>query len=169
MKRALVVLGSLMIFALVCMVSCGQKVTEEQLNAKIMDFQDKQQWQDAATAYEKLIKSFPKSPKADENLYNLGMVFANNLKMHQKAIDAWKRLLKEYPSSRLIINTKFMIAYCYANDIKDLDKAGEAYKAFLKEYPNHELAPSVQWELDHLGQDISDIDLNLGDGQATAK
>ena len=169
MKRALVVLGSLMFLALIFAVSCGQKATEEQLYGKVMDFQNKQQWQEAAAAYEKLVKSYPKSPKADENLYNLGMVFANNLKEYQKAIDAWKQLLVKCPSSRLIINTKFMIAYCYANDVKDLDKAGEAYKAFLKEYPNHELAPSVQWELDHLGQDISDIDLKLGEGQATAK
>ncbi len=43
------------------------------------------------------------------------------------------------------------------------DKAKKAYEEFLKEYPDHELAPSVKWELEHLGQDISQIDLKLGE------
>jgi TolA-binding protein len=145
---------------------CGQKMTEEQLYAQVLDFQGKQQWSELASTYENLVKSFPKSAKADEHLYNLGMVYANNTKEYQKAIDTWKRLLDKYPQSRLVINTKFMIGYCYANDMKVLDKAREAYQKFLADYPNHELAPSVQWELDHLGQDISEIDLNLGEEQA---
>lgn len=168
MNRAFTVFGSLMILVLVILSGCGPKVTEEQLYAKVLDYQNKQQWQEVAAAYEQLIKSFPKSAKADENIYNLGMIYANNLKEHRKAIDAWNRLVKNYPDSRLIINTKFMIGYCYANDLKDLDRAGKAYESFLQEYPTHELAPSVQWELNHLGQDISEIDLKLGEEEAAS-
>ena len=169
MNRAFTVIGSLLILVLVMLTGCGQKVTEEQLYAKVLDHQNKQQWQEVAAAYEQLIKSFPKSAKADENLYNLGMIYANNLKEHRKAIDAWNRLVKNYPDSRLIINSKFMIGYCYANDLKDLDRARKAYESFLQEYPAHELAPSVQWELNHLGQDISDIDLKLGEEEEASK
>ncbi len=96
------------------------------------------------------------------------MVYANNLKEYRKAVEAWKKLVKQHPDSRLVINTKFMIGYCLANDIKDLPKAKEAYEQFLKEYPEHELAPSVRWELDHLGQDISQIDLKLGEEDVAA-
>ncbi len=165
MKKAFALLGLVLVSATVMLTNCGQKVkvSEEQLYAKVLDYQNKQQWPKVAAAYDTLINAFPKSPKADEYLYNLGMIYANNLKEHRKAVDVWRRLVKQHPDSRLVINTKFMIGYCLANDIKDLGKAKKAYEEFLKEYPDHELAPSVKWELEHLGQDISQIDLKLGE------
>ena len=164
MKKGITLVASLFVVALLW-TSCGQKMTEEQLNAQALSYQEKQQWDELAETYEKLVKAYPESPKADEHLYNLGMVYANNIKEYDKAIDTWRRLLEEYPDSRLVTNTKFMIGYCYANDIQDLDQAREEYQKFLDEYPNHELAPSVKWELNHLGEDISDIDLQLGEGE----
>ena len=151
------------LFTVILLLACSQKMTEEQMTAQIIDLQDKQQWEDVVKTYEDLIKTYPKSEKADEHLYQLGMTYANNVKKYRTAIETWEELLTKHPDSRLIINTKFMIGYCYANDIKDLDKAREAYQSFLNEYPNHELSASVQWELNHLGQDISDIDLQLGE------
>ncbi len=161
MNKGLFIVASLLVLALV--MGCGEKMTEEQLYAQALDFQSKQQWDDVVKTYEKLIKMYPESPKADEHLYNLGMVYANNVKAYDKAIKTWKKLIEQYPQSTRVVNTKFMIGYCYANNVGDLDKARAAYQDFLEEYPNHELAPSVQWELDHLGQDISDIELQLGD------
>ena len=51
-----------------------------------------------------------------------------------------------------------MIGFIYANEVKNLDKAKEAYEKFLKAYPEHEMAKDAKWELDHLGQDIDDIE-----------
>jgi len=165
MNKGLIIVASMLGLAL--FVSCGKRMTEEQLYAQALDFQEKQQWEDVAKTYEKLVKEYPESPKADEHMYNLGMVYANNVKNYEKAITTWKKLLDDYPKSRLVVNTKFMIGYCYANNIGDLENARKAYQGFLDEYPNHELAPSVQWELGHLGQDISEIDLQLGEEDST--
>jgi len=56
---------------------------------------------------------------------------------------------------------QFMVGYIYANpqfgDVQDLEKAKNSYEVFLKKYPNHELAPSVQFEMDNLGKDINEI------------
>ncbi|MBN1560570.1 tetratricopeptide repeat protein [candidate division KSB1 bacterium] len=161
MKNGVVIIVALL--TVIMIVACSQKMTEEQMYAQVLDFQDKQQWDDVIKIYEELIKTYPKSEKADEHLYNLGMAYAHDVKKFRKAIETWQDLIAKHPDSRLITNTKFMIGYCYANDIKDLDKAREAYQQFLDEYPEHELAASVQWELEHLGQDISEIDLQLGE------
>jgi len=166
MKKSLVIVAALL--AIIMLVACGQKMTEEQLYAQVLDFQEKQQWDDVIKSYEQLIKQYPESEKADEHLYQLGMTYAHNAKEFHKAIETWERLVETYPDSRLVTNTKFMIGYCYANDIKDLDKARTAYEKFIEEYPDHELVASVKWELDHLGQDISDIDLQLGDEAESA-
>ena len=154
------------IMSLAVIFACGEKLTEEQLSAKVQDYQEKQQWEDVAGTYETLLKSYPESKKAAEYMYNLGMVYSNNLKEYEKAINTWKKLLEKYPDSRLVTNTKFMIGYCYANEVKDLDQAREEYNKFLSEHPNHELVPSVKWELKHLGQDIKDIELEFSSEQA---
>jgi len=166
MKKSLVIVAALL--AIIMLVACGKKMTEEQLYAQVLDFQEKQQWDDVIKSYEQLIKQYPESEKADEHLYQLGMTYAHNAKEFHKAIETWERLIETYPNSRLVTNTKFMIGYCYANDIKDLDKARVAYEKFIEEYPDHELVASVKWELDHLGQDISDIDLQLGEEAESA-
>ncbi len=167
MKKSLSIVAALI--ATLMLVACGQKMTEEQLYAQVLDFQDKQQWDDVIKSYEQLVKQYPESEKADEHLYQLGMTYAHNAKKFQKAIETWERLIETYPESRLITNTKFMIGYCYANDIKDLEQARAAYEKFLEEYPDHELVASVKWELEHLGEDISDIELQLGEEETAAQ
>ena len=54
---------------------------------------------------------------------------------------------------------QFMIGYIYANILNDNSQAELNYKNFLDRFPDHELAPSVQFELDHLGKDINEIDV----------
>lgn len=159
MTTVLVVSG--LIVMMIMTVACGEKLTEEQLLAKVQEYQDSQQWDKVTETYNALLKNYPNSKKAPEYTYNLGMVYSNNLQEYDKAIDTWERLLKKYPESHLVTNTKFMIGYCYANNIQDMEKARIEYQDFLEKHPDHELAPSVKWELDHLGQDISDIELEL--------
>jgi TolA-binding protein len=149
--------------------SCGEKLTEEQLRAKALDFENKEQWDEVIKVFEQLVKRFPESPKSDQNLYQLGGLYASNSKNFVKSIEAYNQLIEKYPDSQLVIQAQFMIGYRYANDLKDLEKAKEAYSLFLQKYPEHELAPSVQWELDHLGQDISDIELNFGKDEPAKK
>jgi len=146
---------------LILTLGCGEKMTEEQLRAQARDYEEKEQWEEAVKTYEQLAKQHPESEKADEDLYNLGVIHANNLKNFYRAVEAYKELTAKYPKSSHVIKANFMIGYLYANDIKDLDRAREVYEKFLQDYPDHELAVSVRWELDHLGQDISDIELQL--------
>ena len=150
----------IVMFSLV--IGCGQKITEEQLRAKALDFENKEMWEKEVETLERLQKKYPSSEKADEYLYKLGVSYANNLKEFKKSIDSYQRLVTKYPDSKYVIQSTFMIGYRYANDVKDLAKAKTAYESFLAKYPDHELASSVKWELDHLGQDISEIELQLG-------
>jgi TolA-binding protein len=146
----------------VVVAGCGEKMTEEQLRANATDFESREQWKEAADMYARLVKAYPKSSRADETLYRLGVLYANNLKDYQKSVEAYKELISKYPKSNFVIQSSFMIGYRYANDIKDLDNAKKYYQEFLKKWPNHELASSVQWELEHLGKDISELELQLG-------
>lgn len=166
MKYWIRIAASLLLLALVA--GCGEKLTEEQMRAKAAELEAQQQWEEAAAAYEKLIKSHPESESADKDLYKLAVIYANNLQQFEKSIDAYQKIIDEHPESQYVIQSTFMIGYRYANDLKDLDKAKTAYETFLEKYPDHELASSVKWELDHLGQDISEIELQFQDKDSAA-
>ena len=149
--------------------SCSQKMTEEQMYAKAADLESKEQFDESVKMFERMVKTYPHGKKTEEALYRVGMMYASNLKDFEKSVNSFKKIVDDYPESELYTNALFMIGFRYANDIKDYDKAKEVYTEFLEKYPDHELASSVKWELDHLGQDISDIEFlgESSDSQTT--
>lgn len=167
MKRRYILIA--LIVALVMVWGCAEKMTEEQLRAQALDFENKEQWEEAVTIYNKLLKTYPESKRADETLYKLGVIYANNLKDFNSSIESYQKLVEKFPNSNWVIQSSFMIGYRYANDINDLEKARDAYEQFLKKWPNHELATSVRWELEHLGQDVSEIELQLGNPEGSGE
>jgi outer membrane protein assembly factor BamD (BamD/ComL family) len=74
------------------------------------------------------------------------------------AIDSYHEIVKRFPHSPQAPQCQFMIGYLYANHLKNLDLAKEAYSTFIKDYPEHELVKDAQWELDHLGKDVNEIE-----------
>jgi len=74
------------------------------------------------------------------------------------AIQAYQEIVKHYPKSPQAAQCQFMVGYLYANHMKNLDLAREAYQTFLRNYPEDALVKDAQWELDHLGKDVNEID-----------
>jgi outer membrane protein assembly factor BamD (BamD/ComL family) len=145
-------LGSMLI------IGCGPKKTKEQLYAEALQLEKQENFKEAIVIYEQLIKDYPRANIADSILFKVGQIYSNNLLEFEHAVDAHKRLIKKYPDSRFSAQSLFMIGYHYANSISDTGEARNYYEKFLEQYPEHELANSVRWELDHLGQDINEID-----------
>ena len=67
--------------------------------------------------------------------------------------------MDNFPETREEPHAQFMIGYIYANvnEVRDSESALIEYNLFLDKYPDHELAPSVEFEIDWLGKDINDI------------
>ena len=88
------------------------------------------------------------------------------------AIDAYHEFVSQYPDAPDAPKCQFMIGYLYANHLDNDASAAEAYEQFIRLYPENVLIKDAQWELDHLGMDVNEIDeLNqiLGsDGDSTA-
>lgn len=74
------------------------------------------------------------------------------------AIKAYEELVLKHPKSTYAPKCQFMIGYLYANHLKDIEKAKAAYQSFIKTFPEDNLVKDAQWELDHLGQDVNQID-----------
>jgi TolA-binding protein len=151
-------------------IGCSKKKSEEQLFAEAQKFEAQEDIDGALKIYEELSDRFPQSSHADSVLQKLGMIYLNKKEEFEKAAATYKRLVEKFPQSKYQAQSLFMVGYIYANHIKDFDKAKTYYDQFLEKYPEHELTTSVQWELEHLGKDISEIDIfanTKGDQQKT--
>ena len=141
------------------LLQSAKTLERDQLYAEIAKHEAREKFENAVIFYNALLERFPKDEKRDEVLQKLGLVYLNHEGQYQKAVEAYERLLEEYPASAGAAQAQFMIGYIYANHLKELDKARAAYNTFKEKYPQHELMTSVNWELEHLGQDISSIDI----------
>jgi outer membrane protein assembly factor BamD (BamD/ComL family) len=146
---------------------CSKKMSEEQLFAQAQQLEAKEDIDGALKVYEELSERFPNSPHADSVLQKLGIIYLNKKEQFGKAVAVYERVVEKFPHSKYQPQSLFMIGYIYANHLKDFDKAKRYYDKFVENYPEHELTASVQWELQYLGKDISDIDIfvNSKDGE----
>ncbi|MDZ7266377.1 MAG: tetratricopeptide repeat protein [candidate division KSB1 bacterium] len=132
---------------------------EDALRNEIKNHESRQEFDSVLLLSQALVKRFPKAEDRDEVLQRIGMLCLNHEQQYQRAVDAFQKLVSDFPQSRHVPQAQFMIGYIYANHIKDLDRARTAYTIFKQKYPDHELVPSVEWELEHLGQDVSELNL----------
>ncbi len=142
----------------VALINSAASLPQDQLQAEIEKYETHEQFGEALVLYHALLARFPDYGQRDEVLQKIGLISLNNQEQYQRAIDAYQRLLQEYPESKHAAQAQFMIGYIYANHLKNLDQARLAYTTFKQKYPQHELTPSVDWELEHLGKDISELD-----------
>lgn len=150
----IIIVGAL----IVLMVSCGQKKTKEQLYAEAQKYEREENFKEAIRVYEIIVENYPQVDFADSALFQIGQVYSNNLSDFENSIKAHKRLIEKYPTSKFTSKSLFMIGFHYANNVNDLENARLYYEKFLQDFPADELSSSVKWELDHLGQDINEIE-----------
>lgn len=74
------------------------------------------------------------------------------------AIEAYQEFVAAFPEAPDAPKCQFMIGYLYANHLNDDTSAKEAYQKFIRLYPENVLIKDAQWELDHLGMDVNEID-----------
>jgi len=157
MKQILIYLSILS----VVMTGCeGTKTADEYFTQSEVDRSAKN-IKSSLENLENLIKHYPDNALAPKAQYLIGDIYMNDLRYFDAAIVAYGQVVKNYDSSSDSPKAQFMIGYIYANpqfgDVQDLEKAKESYETFLQKYPDHELAPSVQFEMDNLGKDINEI------------
>ena len=151
-------LALLFVFILMLVISCGQKKTKEQLYAEALRYERDENFEEAINTLEQIVDNYPQDLAIDSVLFRVGQIYSNNLSDFENSVKTHESLIEKCPDSKLAAQSLFMIGYHYANNIGDLDKARTYYEKFVEQHPDNELANSVKWELDHLGQDINEID-----------
>jgi len=146
----------ILIFISFTLVSCSKPSAEELFN-KGTDLQKAEQYDDAITSYQELIKAYPDSARTPEAVYAIGTIYQNHKHSYHQAIQTFRFLVDKYPNHATASNASFLIGFIYNNELKNIDSARIAYEDFLKQYPTNQLVESVKFELNNLGKDPTEI------------
>ena len=103
------------------------------------------------------IDKYPQHEIVPRGQYMLGDIYMNDFRDFTTAIQEYRKVIDNYGGSDQEPHALFMIGYIYANVINDNTSAEIEYKEFLKKFPRHELAPSVEFEIEFLGKSIDQI------------
>lgn len=147
-------------------LACSKVKPEKELLADIQALEKEEKITEAIERIETFIKHYPESENTPNFTSKLADLYILAHKDYHHAIDIHNQVIKKYPGTKLEVRSQFMIGYIYANELGELENARTAYQEFLDKFPDEELAPSVKWEIENLGVDISQIPIAI-DGQDT--
>ena len=137
----------------------GSNQTAEELFSGAENARNEKDIKGALSNLDLLLKKYPDHVLAAKTQYLIGDIYMNDLRDFDSAIAAYVNVVNNFFGTNQEAQAQFMIGYIYANNLSDNPKAEFNYKIFLDRFPEHELAPSVQFELDYLGKDINEIDV----------
>jgi len=138
---------------------CGNNQTADELFSGAENARNEKDIKRALSNLDLLLKKYSAHVLAAKTQYLIGDIYMNDLRDFDNAIAAYVNVVNNYSGTNQEAQAQFMIGYIYANILNDNPKAELNYKIFLDRFPDHELAPSVQFELDYLGKDINEIDV----------
>ena len=143
----------------IIIIGCGNNQTADELYTGAENARNEKDIKRALSNLDLLIKKYPDHVLAAKTQYLIGDIYMNDLRDFDSAIAAYVDVVNNFSGTNQEAQAQFMIGYIYANILNDNSQAELNYKNFLDRFPDHELAPSVQFELDHLGKDINEIDV----------
>jgi len=143
----------------IIIIGCGNNQTADELFSGAENARNEKDIKRALSNLDLLIKKYPDHVLAAKTQYLIGDIYMNDLRDFDSAIAAYVDVVNNFSGTNQEAQAQFMIGYIYANILNDNSQAELNYKNFLDRFPDHELAPSVQFELDHLGKDINEIDV----------
>ena len=143
----------------IIIIGCGNNQTADELFSGAENARNEKDIKRALSNLDLLLKKYPDHVLAAKTQYLIGDIYMNDLRDFDSAIAAYVDVVNNFSGTNQEAQAQFMIGYIYANILNDNSQAEFNYKNFLDRFPDHELGPSVQFELDHLGKDINEIDV----------
>ena len=139
-------------------VSCGQKMTVEEINklesqvfAKDVKV-EKENVVKLVDAYVLYAKQNPDDSQSPEYLFKaLDVAVGINAEGPQKAIDIADIMIEQYPEFEMTPMAMFLKGFVYENMMMDYEKALDTYHQFLEKYPNSPLVNDVKSTIENIG------------------
>lgn len=133
MRRAAAV-GALLALAL--LAGCSSK--DERLYRRAEAFLAQGQFQVAAEEYARLAAEFPRSELADDALYKLGYILAEELDRPEAALAYYWALADNYPGSSYADDALMRVMAIQRRRLHDPGAVRNTYAELCKRFPNHQ-------------------------------
>ncbi len=155
-------------------LSCGEKLTEEQLYTKARDFEANAQYRDAKSSYKKLIADYPQSAKLQEAQNKIDLLdkvasleqdkLVEEMKAYEMREDLesmlifYNTLLERFPKYAQRDEVLQKLAWSYHNR-QEFQRAVSTYQRLLEEAPQSTHAPQAQFMVGYIyANEIKDLD-----------
>lgn len=135
---------------LALMQSCSKPLTEEEILQSATRHHRNDEYDDALSDFQLLIKTYPKSDKVPEALLAMGVIYQNKKKEYRKAESLFTKLVMNFPDDPTAQSAAYERARILVGNLHQPDSAKVAYEFFLQHYPDATSAPSARLELDSL-------------------
>ncbi len=158
----------------VAFLSCGEKLTEEQLYTKARDFEANAEYSQAKSAYKKLLADYPQSLKAQEATAKTDLLDkAETLEQEKLLAEIKSYETREELENMLVLYNTFLqrfpkyeqrddvlqkLAWSYHNR-RDFQRAVMTYQLLLEESPRSTHAAQSQFMVGYIyANEIKDLD-----------
>jgi TolA-binding protein len=132
------------------MQSCSKTLTDEEILQSATLHYRNDEYDDALSNFQLLIKTYPKSDKVPEALLAMGVIYQNKKKEFRKAESLFTKLVMNFPDDPTAQSAAYERARILVWNLHQPDSARAAYEFFLHHYPDATSAPSARLELDSL-------------------
>lgn len=120
--------------------------------------------QHALDGFRLLADQYPGHLHYIDAVLSMGKIYTDQFREYDNGMSMFRKVTELYPDSSVTAQAYFMLGFISANYTEKEEDARKYYNLFLQKFPDHELAGSVQFELDNLGLNADDIlKLNLQD------
>jgi N-acetylmuramoyl-L-alanine amidase len=133
------------------------------------------QWEKVIYGFEAVANRYPKSSRADDALYNAGMITLKLRKVSlamrdaDKALDFFDRLARQYPQSRYADDAQYMIGEVQRIIKKSDEAAYRAYALVPERFPRGDMAPKARRRLAELPVARGRVPKNVPAARASVK
>jgi TolA-binding protein len=111
----------------------------------------------ALPLYERIYNDFGDAPVAPEAMFRAAQLYLREQNDPVKAATTYELIAERYPQHRLGHQALFVAGFTYADHLRNFTKAKEVYEKYLATYPDSSMAPTAQFELDHLGMSAEEV------------
>ena len=147
MKYRSLGLFPILVAVLAAMPGCSKEPSEEELLKSATLHQRSDEFDDAIGDFQQVVQKYPKSDKAPEALFAIGIIYLNNKKEYVKAESVYTKLVMDYPQHPTAQGAAYQRARIFLEHLRKPDSAVAAYEFFLQRYPDAFQATSARTEL----------------------
>jgi len=115
----LVKFATIMALAMVMMLACSSKLSEEEYYNAAKNSYAKENYEVALDNFKKIVEYYPQGQKAAEASFMLGFINANDLKNLEEAEKYYKEFIKKHPDHELADDAQYELN-TLGQDINDL-------------------------------------------------